>query len=99
MAQDSEFQVSVARVWRFCGRNVTLCYLSARGHRMSCRTVYDTVVSAAAACGSSWVLGGRFFTLGQNLEYRSIYVPQVADRVEIGATAELLLVLRAPHTP
>ena len=66
---------------------------------MSCQTVYGTVVSAAAACGSSWVLGGRLFTLGQNLEYCSIYVPQVADRVKIGATTERLLVLRPPHTP
>ena len=66
---------------------------------MSCRTVYGTVVSAAAACGNSWVLGGRFLTLGQNLEYRSIYMPQVAYRVEIGAAAELLLDLRSPYTP
>ena len=66
---------------------------------MSCRTVDGTVVSAAAAYGNSWVLGGRFLTLGQNLEYRSIYMPQVAYRVEIGAAAGLLLVLRPPHTP
>ena len=45
--------------------------------------------------GIRWAI----FHLGQNLEYRSIYVPQVPDRVKIGATAGLLLVLRAPHTP